>query len=199
MGAKLFGYARVSSTDQNLNRQIDALKKQGIDERDIYADQASGKNFNRDKYSVLMQILREGDTLFVTSLDRLGRNYTDIQKQWEHITQEIKADIVVLDMPLLDTRGSSTGNDLDKRFIANLTLQILSYVAEKERINIKERQRQGIDAAKARGTHLGRPKAVKPANWDEIIAKWDAGSISSNEAIELTGTTRSTFYRLLKR
>lgn len=192
---KIFGYARVSSKEQNLDRQLDALKAQGIDERDIYTDKASGKDFNRDGYQALLHTLRQGDTLFIVSLDRLGRNYEEIQSQWKHITHDLGADIVVLDMPLLDTRG---GDNLDKRFIADLTLQILSYVAQKERDSIKARQKAGIRSAQERGKHMGRPQATKPANWDEVMKQWKAGEITAVKAMELTGTKRTTFYKLVK-
>ena len=196
MKTKIFGYARVSSKDQNLDRQLDALKAVGIDERDIFTDKASGKDFNREQYQALKTQLREGDTIYVTSLDRLGRNYEEIQEQWKELTHELGVDVVVLDMPLLDTR--KTDESLDKRFIADLTLQILSYVAQKERENIKARQKQGIASAKAKGKHLGRPQAVKPDNWDEVITKMNNGEITATKAMELTNTKRTTFYKLLK-
>ena len=168
----IYGYARVSSKEQNLERQIKELKGAGVEERNILMDKQSGKDFNRKSYNLLVgtdttaPLLREGDVLTVYSIDRLGRNYTEIMKQWQYITQEIKADIRVLDMPLLDTRNN--GDSLDSRFVADLVLQILSYVAQKERENIKVRQSQGIAVAKEQGKHLGRPAAEFPDNWEAV-------------------------------
>ena len=167
-----YGYARVSSKEQNLDRQIKELKAAGVEERNILTDKQSGKDFDRKSYNLLVgtentaPLLREGDLLTVYSIDRLGRNYDEIMKQWKYITQELKADIRILDMPLLDTR--SNGNNLDSRFVADLVLQILSYVAQKERENIKIRQAQGIAVAKEQGKHLGRPAAEFPENWKYI-------------------------------
>lgn len=192
-----YGYARVSSKEQNLDRQLIALKEAGIEDRYIYCDKQSGKDFDRRAYNTLVgtkqtaPVLRTGDTLVILSLDRLGRNYKAIREQWEYITKEISVDIEVLDMPLLSTADSS--NSLDRRFIADLVLQILSYVAEKERVNIKERQRQGIEAAKAKGKKLGRPKAEKPDNWDSVYQKWQADEITATEAIRQLGLKKSTF------
>ena len=198
----IFGYARVSTQDQNLDRQLDQLREVVPDERNIITDMQSGKDFDRKGYNMLVgsdqntPLLRKGDMLIITSLDRLGRNYTEIHKQWGRITKEIGADIRVLDMPLLDTTASD--GSLDQRFIADLVLQILSYVSEKERLSIKARQRQGIDAAKLRGKKFGRPKTQIPENYDEIIAEWQSGSITAKEAIQRTGLKRSTFYRLIR-
>ena len=153
------------------------------EERYIYTDKQSGKDFDRKSYNLLVgtaniaPLLREGDLLTVYSIDRLGRNYNEIMKQWQYITQELKADIRVLDMPLLDTR--SNGNSLDSRFVADLVLQILSYVAQKERENIKVRQAQGIAVAKEQGKHLGRPIATFPANWEEVYKQWKEGKITA--------------------
>lgn len=196
-----YGYARVSSNDQNLDRQIEQLKAAGIDERYIYLDKASGKDFDRKAYNTLVgtehtaPVLRCGDTLVVLSLDRLGRNYQAIKQQWEHITKDIGADIEVLDMPLLNT--SDQGN-LDRQFISDLVLQILSYVSERERLNIKERQKQGIETAKKKGTKFGRPKVTAPSNWNDVYQRWGAGEITAVEAMRLTGLKKGTFYSFAK-
>ena len=203
---RTYGYARVSTKEQNLNRQLEALHEAGVEERDIHIDKQSGKDFNRKAYKMLTeQLLREGDTLVVMSIDRLGRNYVEIREQWELITKTIGADIKVLDMPLLDT--SNTEN-LDSRFIADLVLQILSYVAEKERENTRKRQRQGIDvmpvvngkkvSAKT-GRATGRPSASFPENWTEIYTDWKSGRITAVKAMQMLNLTKSTFYNLVKR
>ena len=195
-----FGYARVSTQDQNLDRQLDLLREVVPDERNIITDMQSGKDFDRKGYNTLVgseqnaPLLRKGDMLIITSLDRLGRNYTEIHQQWGRITKEIGADIRVLDMPLLDTTAGD--GSLDQRFIADLVLQILSYVSEKERLSIKTRQRQGIEAARLRGKKFGRPKTQIPENYDEIIAEWESGKITAKQAMQRTGLKRSTFYRL---
>jgi DNA invertase Pin-like site-specific DNA recombinase len=195
---RTYGYVRVSAKDQNEARQVNALLEAGVSKRDIFIDKASGKDFKRENYLLLRdKILREGDLLVILSIDRLGRNYTEIQNEWRYITQEIKADIKVLDMPLLDTR-SSAHEKLDSRFIADLVLQILSYVAEKERENIKKRQEQGIAAAKAAGKHLGRPKAKLPDNFSEIYNIWKEEKITAKRAMEELGLKRTTFYKLVK-
>ncbi|MDL2238271.1 recombinase family protein [Christensenellaceae bacterium OttesenSCG-928-K19] len=198
---QIYGYARVSTQDQNLDRQIDLLKAYGIPERNILVDKASGKDYDRKAYNTLVgtpdtvSILREGDLLVVVSLDRLGRNYTETKDQWEHITKIIGADVKVLDMPLLDTTASN-GN-LDSRFIADLVLQILSYTAEKERENIRKRQQQGIEAAKARGKHLGRPKAERPENWNAVCSEWKQGHITARQAMDMLDMKRTTFYKMV--
>lgn len=198
-----YGYARVSSKEQNLNRQLKELREAGIEERNIITDKQSGKDFNRKGFNSLVgtdstaPLLREGDILTVYSIDRLGRNYTEIMKQWQYITQDLKADIRVLDMPLLDTR--TNGKNLDSRFVADLVLQILSYVAQKERESIKVRQAQGIAIAKEQGKHLGRPQAQYPDNWNEVYTAWKAGSITAVQAMEQTGLKKNTFYNLAKK
>lgn len=198
----MYGYARVSTTDQNLDRQLAQLSEYIKDDRYIFTDKASGKDFNRKGYNTLVgtatsaPILHENDLLIICSLDRLGRNYTEIKQQWEYITNTLKANIKVLDMPLLDT--STAANNLDGRFIADLVLQILSYTAEKERENIKKRQRQGIDTAKANGKHLGRPSATYPDNWERIYNNWKSGAITATAAMEQLGMKRTTFYKLVK-
>lgn len=199
----VYGYARVSSKDQNLDRQFIELRNAGVPYRNIITDEQSGKNFNRPGYNSLVgteitsPLLREGDLLIVYSIDRLGRNYTEIQREWQRITKEIKADIRVLDMPLLDTRKND--KDLDSTFIADLVLQILSYVADKERVNSKVRQKQGIAAAKAKGKHLGRPKASYPDGWQHYYDRWKNNEITATQCMKELSLTRNTFYNLVKR
>ena len=193
---RMHGYIRVSSKDQNEARQINELKEFGIEDRDIYVDKISGKDFNRPEYERLLNVLREGDLLVVTSIDRLGRNYTAIQEQWKYITNELKCNIKVLDMPLLDTGMQE--NNIDSRFISDLVLQILSYVAEKERNSIKVRQAQGIADAKAKGKVLGRPKATYPDNWNEVYDLWyNKKEITAKEAMDRMNLKRNTFYKLV--
>ena len=200
----VFGYVRVSSTDQNEERQLEDLRNAGVDERNIYVDRKSGKDFERENYQAMLGRLREGDLVVVSSLDRLGRNYAEIQEQWSYITQTIKADIKILDMPLLDT--STATENLDRRFIADLVLQILCYTAEKERENIRKRQRQGIDVmpivdgkriSLKTGRPTGRPRAVKPDNWNEIYARWAKKEITAVKAMELLNLKPNTFYRFV--
>lgn len=198
MDNRKFGYIRVSTKDQNETRQIMALQEFGISERDIYIDKQSGKDFNREQYQLMLRNIRENDLVVFLSLDRMGRNYSEIQEQWRYITHELKADIKILDMDLLDTRGNDD-NSLDRKFICDLTLQILAYVAEKERINIRARQEQGIAAAKAKNVKFGRPRIQKPDNWDEVIEHWKKGAITAKMAMDILGIKRSTFYSLLKK
>ncbi|MGN1379040.1 MAG: recombinase family protein [Bacilli bacterium] len=196
MKSKVFGYARVSSKEQNEERQLVAFKEYGIDERDIYIDKQSGKDFNREQYNILKNVLRENDLLVIKSIDRLGRNYNMIIDEWKDITKNIKADIVIIDMPLLDTRNNK---DLLGTFISDLVLQILSYVAEQERSFIKQRQKEGIINAKNNGIKFGRPKIEKPINYNEVIELWKKKKIKSKEAMELLGLKPNTFYNLLKK
>jgi DNA invertase Pin-like site-specific DNA recombinase len=191
-----YGYARVSSKDQNLDRQLDQLKAIGIEPRNIFCDKASGKNFNRPSWNSLIDQLQKGDLLVVVSLDRMGRNYTDIKEQWQHITHTIGADIKVLDMPMLDT--SQTAESLDRRFIADLVLQILSYTAEKERKNIHARQEQGIKAAQERNVKFGRPAAQFPDGWEQTYKAWKDGQITATAAMDSLNLKRTTFYKLVK-
>ena len=195
MSSKIFGYARVSSKEQNEERQLNAFKEFGIDERDIYVDKQSGKDFNRDNYLVLKHLLRENDLLVIKSIDRLGRNYNMIIEEWKDITQNIKADIVVIDMPLLDTRNNK---DLLGTFISDLILQILSYVAEQERTFIKQRQKEGIENALNKGVKFGRPKIEKPANFDNVVSQWKKKEIKSKDAMIMLNLKPNTFYNLLK-
>ncbi len=198
----IFGYARVSHQSQNLDRQLDQLRKLVPEERNIIIDKQSGKNFDRMGYNMLVgsdqnaPLLREGDLLIITSLDRLGRNYTEIHEQWRRITKEIKADIQILDMPLLNT--ASGPDDLDHKFIADLVLQILSYTSEKERLAIRSRQQQGIESARARGKKFGRPSVKITSDVKVILEKWESGEISAAEAMRQSGLKRTSFYKIAK-
>lgn len=194
MKRNIYGYARVSSKDQCEDRQLLALKEFGVVERNIYTDKISGKNFNRPQYHRLMKKLKQGDVVVILSIDRLGRNYDEIQNQWRIITKEKQADIVVLDMPLLDTRKSQN-NDLTGTFIADLVLQILAYVAQIERENIKQRQKEGIHAAKCRGVQFGRPRKNIPDNFDDVKGKWEKSEINSRRAAQILGISQNTFLR----
>ncbi|MBQ3206283.1 MAG: recombinase family protein [Peptococcaceae bacterium] len=189
---KVYGYVRVSSIDQNENRQLVVMEENHVPVKNIYVDKQSGKDFERPQYKKLVRKLKRGDLLYILSIDRLGRNYEDIQKQWRILTKDIGIDICVMDMPLLDTRN---GKDLMGTFIADLVLQILSFVAQSERENIKKRQAQGIAAAKAKGVRFGRPEVPTPDGFDKYIVKWQKGKISTDEIIKLTGLSKSTFYR----
>lgn len=195
MKNKIFGYARVSSKEQNEKRQLEAFKEFNIDERDIYIDKQSGKDFNRNQYNILKNVLRENDVLVIKSIDRLGRNYNMIIDEWKNITKNIKADIVVIDMPLLDTRKNK---DLLGTFISDLILQILSYVAEQERTFIKQRQKEGIASAKSNGVKFGRPKIEKPDNFDIVVSQWKNKEIKTKEALELLDLKPNTFYTMVK-
>ena len=192
---KSYGYIRVSSTDQNERRQLDALIKQNIKTQHIYVDKQSGKDFNRPQYQKLLKELKPGDLLYILSIDRLGRNYEEIQNQWRILTKEKKIDICVIDMPLLDTRN---GKDLMGAFIADLVLQILSFVAQNERENIRKRQAQGIAAAKARGVTFGRPGKELPDNFSEIVKAWESKKLPFREAVKKCNMSDSTFYRRLR-
>lgn len=189
---KVYGYVRVSSIDQNENRQLAIMDEIKIPRDNIYIDKQSGKDFERPQYKKLMKKLKAGDLLYVLSIDRLGRNYEDIQKQWRMLTKEIGVDICVIEMPILDTRN---GKDLMGTFIADIVLQILSFVAQSERENIKKRQAQGIATAKANGVEFGRPESLMPENFPEIIEKYDDGEISIKDALELCNVSKATFYR----
>ena len=196
MKNKIFGYARVSSKEQNEERQLVAFREYGIDERDIYIDKQSGKDFDREQYNILKHILRENDILVIKSIDRLGRNYNMIIDEWQDITKNIKADIVVIDMPLLDT---TKNKDLLGTFISDLILQILSYVAEQERTFIKQRQKEGISTAMNKGIKFGRPTIEKPQNYDIVVNKWKNKEIRTKEAIEQLGLKPSTFYNMVNK
>ena len=186
----VYGYARVSTKEQHEERQLIALREFGVAEGRIYVDKQSGKDFERENYRRLIRRLRSGDTLVVKSIDRLGRNYEEILEQWRRITKETRADIVVLDMPLLDTRAS---RDLTGTLIADIVLQLLSYVAQTEREFIRQRQAEGIAAAKRNGVRFGRRPMTRPPDFDELKSEWRAGVISAREASRRLGVTHRTF------
>lgn len=191
----IYGYVRVSSMDQNEDRQMVALGEKEIPSKHIYIDKLSGKNFERPCYKRLVKKLKSGDVLYVMSIDRLGRNYEEIQKQWRILTKDIGVDICVIDMPLLDTRN---GKDLMGTFIADLVLQILSFVAQNERENIRKRQAEGIAAAKARGVKFGRPEKMLPDDFGELVAKWKLKELSLCDLLNFCDISESTFYRRAK-
>lgn len=189
---KIFGYVRVSSTDQNEDRQMIALRQAGVPDENIYMDKISGKDFNRPQYKKMVKRIKQGDLLYVLSIDRLGRNYDEIQNQWRILTKEIGIDVCVIDMPLLDTRQSK---DLLGTFVADLVLQVLSFAAHNERDNIRKRQAEGIAAAKARGVHMGRPVVEAPPDFEEIVKAWEKKKITMEEAMKRCGMSETTFYR----
>lgn len=191
----VYGYCRVSGIDQNEYRQVAALREQQVAEEDIYIDKQSGKDFMRPQYQKLVMKLCAGDLLYILSIDRLGRNYEEIQKQWRILTKEIGADICVIDMPLLDTRK---GKDLMGTFIADLVLQILSFVAQSERENIRKRQREGIAVAKARGVKFGRPGIAFPDDFGRMVSKWEGKEMAIGEVLEQCHMSKATFYRRLR-
>ena len=186
-----YGYIRVSSRDQNEDRQMIAMKEMNIPKSNIYVDKQSGKNFDRPQYLKLTSCMRKDDILYVMSIDRLGRNYEEILEQWRILTKEKKADIVVMDMPLLDTRN---GKDLMGTFLSDIVLQVLSFVAENERSNIRQRQAEGIAAAKIRGVRFGRPERKLPDDFDTIRKAWRNKTITLDQAAAACGMPRSTFY-----
>lgn len=189
---KTFGYVRVSSTDQNEDRQMIALHQAGVPDENIYMDKMSGKDFDRPQYKKMVKWLKQGDLLYVLSIDRLGRNYDEIQNQWRILTKEIGIDVCVIDMPLLDTCQSK---DLLGTFVADLVLQVLSFAAHNERDNIRKRQAEGIAAAKARGVHMGRPVVEAPSDFEEIVKAWEKKKITIEEAMKRCGMSETTFYR----
>ena len=192
--AGIYGYARVSARDQNEVRQLDALTDFGISKGNIFVDKQSGKDFDRPQYRRLLRKLRPGDLLVILSIDRLGRNYEEILEQWRRITRQKKADIFVMDFPLLDTRSRS--GDLTGKFVSDLVLQILAYVAQKERENIRQRQAEGIAAAKLRGKHLGRERVALPEDaLRESAGKWSRGELTAEAAAGELGVSTMTFYR----
>lgn len=190
---KIFGYARISSSDQNLARQIEALKKFEIDERDIFADKQSGKDFDREQYSLLKKILRSGDTLVIKELDRLGRDMAGIKKEWNYFLEN-NINIVILDMPILNT---SNKTDLEKRLISDIVLSLLSYLSEKERLKIRQRQMEGISLAKANGVYKGRKKKTL-INFEDIYKEWKDGKITALKACSELEISSPTFYRRIK-
>ncbi len=196
MNNKKFGYIRVSSREQNLDRQLVAMAEYGIAERDIFADKQSGKDTNRPQYQALKQVLRAGDTLVIKSIDRLGRNYDDIKNEWNEIINEIGAEIEVIDMPVLNTTNKD--NALVGKVITDVVLTLLGYVAEQERTFIKTRQSEGIASAKAKNVKFGRPQATKPANFDEVVKKVENGEITAVQAMKKLNIKKTTYYKLLK-
>lgn len=194
---EVYGYIRVSTKDQNVDRQFLALREFPVKEKNMFIDKLSGKDFQRPAYQQMVSTLKEKDLLVIKSIDRLGRNYNEILEQWRILTKVILADIVVLDMPLLDTRAK--GNDLTGTFIADLVLQILSYVAQTERESIKKRQMEGIAAAKYRGVKFGRPSKPIPDNFGEIRSRWHQGAITSREGARLLNVSQDTFLRWSRR
>ncbi|KEH87230.1 resolvase [Clostridium novyi A str. BKT29909] len=192
---KTYGYCRVSSREQNLDRQTKALVKYGVDERDIITDKASGKDFNRQGYITLKeQLLREGDTLVIKELDRLGRDMEMIKEEWHDLISK-GINIIVIDTPMLNTTNKT---DLEKNLISNIVFELLAYMAEKEREKIKQRQREGIATAKNKGVKFGRPSIEIDDNFKNIYKQWKDGKIKAVEAMELTGLTKATFYRKVK-
>ena len=187
-----YGYVRVSSTDQNEDRQMIALHQIGVEDKHIFIDKQSGKNFERPQYKKMVNKMRQGDLLYVLSIDRLGRNYDEIQNQWRILTKEIGVDVCVIDMPLLDTRQSK---DLLGTFVADLVLQVLSFAAHNERENIKKRQAEGIAAARARGVHLGRPVKEAPEDFPTIVKAWEVGQITLAEVLKRCNMGQTSFYR----
>ena len=195
MENRRFGYIRVSSRDQNEGRQLQLMQKVGISPRDIFIDKQSGKNFNREQYQLLKRMIRKGDILYIHSLDRFGRNKEEILQEWNAITKEIEADIVVLDMPLLDT---TQYKDSLGTFIADLVLQILSWMAQEERDRIRKRQREGIDVALTKGISFGRPKAQVSEEFIEAYNRWKQKEITAVQAMKEANVKKTTFYKLVK-
>lgn len=186
----LYGYIRVSTRDQNEERQLIALRELKIPEKNIFIDKQSGKDFNRPQYKRLVRKLKKDDLLYIKSIDRLGRNYEEILQQWRIITKDKGVDIVVLDMPLLDTRR---GKDLMGTFLSDIVLQVLSFVAENERTNIRQRQVEGIAAAKSKGVRFGRPPSPLPENFHSVYQKWRSGKMTGTDAAKACGMPLSTF------
>lgn len=195
MAEKTYAYIRVSSRDQNEERQVIAMREFGIPDANMVIDKQSGKDFDRPGYHKLMRKIRTGDTLVIKSIDRLGRNYDEILEQWRYITKEKEAHVVVLDMPLLDTRQ---GRDLTGVLIADIVLQLLSYVAQTEREFIRQRQKEGIAAAKARGVHFGRKPQERPENYADVMRFWKRGEISGRAAAKMLGISHTAFQKWSK-
>ena len=193
--ATIYGYIRVSTREQNEDRQRLALSALPVPQENIFMDKQSGKDFARPQYRRLVRRLRRDDLLYIKSIDRLGRNYGEILEQWRVLTKEKGVDIAVLDMPLLDTRR---GKDLMGTFLSDIVLQVLSFVAENERVNIRQRQAEGIAAAKARGVRFGRPAVPTPENFPAVVAEWEQKRIDLPEALRRTGLSETTFYRRLR-
>ena len=195
MENKVYGYVRVSSQEQNEDRQLIAMSEAGVERANIFIDKQSGKDFDRPNYKRLIKRLRPGDTLFIKSIDRLGRNYEEIQNQWRIITKDKGVDMVVIDMPLLDTRNHK---NLLGTFISDLVLQLLSFISENERTTIRQRQAEGIAAAKKRGVRFGRPTKEAPQNFEEVILKWQKKEIPLDEILKEYDMSAATFYRRLR-
>ena len=191
----IYGYIRVSTKEQNEDRQVRAMQEYGVPVDCVYLDKQSGKDFERPAYKKLLRKLKTGDTVVISSIDRLGRNYNELLEQWRKITKEKGSNIVVLDMPLLDTRNRE---DTTKILIADLVLQIFSYVAQKERENIKRRQAEGIAAAKKRGVKFGRKPIPKSDNFSEVLRQWQEGKLSGRKAAKKLGVSHTTFHRWIK-
>ena len=191
MRQNVYGYARVSTRDQNEDRQIVAMMEEGIPRKSIYIDKMSGKDFDRPMYKRLKRRLKEGDVLYIKSLDRLGRNYEELQEQWRVITKDMKVDVVVMDMPILDTRQDK---GLLGTLISDLVLALLSYVSENEREEIRQRQAEGIAAAKERGVRFGRPSIPVPDDFEDICRRWRTGEMTMKKAAEVCGLKPQTFY-----
>ncbi len=189
---EIYGYVRVSTKEQKEDRQLLALREAGVPEGHIFLDKQSGKDFQRTNYQRMLKKLKEDDLLYVKSIDRLGRNYEEIQEQWRALTKEKCVDIVVLDMPILDTRR---GKDLLGTFLSDIVLQVLSFVADNERKNIRQRQKEGIEAAKLRGVRFGRPRTPMPDNFVQVYKRWSLKEITGEQAAKLCNITSSTFYR----
>lgn len=193
-GSRKFGYARVSTKEQNLDRQLEILR-QYVDDRDIVTDKQSGKDFERDGYRDLKnRSLRSGDTLYIKELDRLGRDYSQIKKEYTELI-EMGVNVVVIDTPLLSTDNKS---DLEKKLISSMVFELFAYLAEKERQKIRSRCAEGIEAARQRGVKFGRPKIENPDNWQEVYSEWQSGKITAVKAMELTGLKRNSFYRMAR-
>ncbi len=190
MAEKMYGYVRVSTKEQNEDRQVLAMREFGVQGGNIVIEKQSGKDFERPKYQRLVKKMKPGDTLIIKSIDRLGRNYDEILEQWRRLTKEKQLAIVVLDMPLLDTRQ---GRDLTGILIADIVLQLLSYVAQTEREFIHQRQKEGIAAAKERNVQFGRPPCIQPSNFKQVYDEWEKGCITATKASEMLGVSRSTF------
>lgn len=195
MENKIYGYVRVSSQEQNEDRQLIAMSEAGVERANIFIDKQSGKDFDRPNYKRLIKRLRPGDTLFIKSIDRLGRNYEEIQNQWRIITKDKGVDMVVIDMPLLDTRNHK---NLLGTFISDLVLQLLSFISENERTTIRQRQAEGIAAAKKRGVRFGRPTKEAPQNFEEVILKWQKKEVPLDEILKEYDMSAATFYRRLR-
>lgn len=191
----IYGYVRVSSTTQNVERQTEEMARLEIPNENVFIDKQSGKDFNRENYQILRAKIKKGDLLIIKSIDRLGRNYKMILDEWYYITKVVECDVFVIDMPLLDTR--STPQNLVGRFIADIVLQILSFVAETERENIKSRQAEGIRIAKEKGVHMGRPKLVLPDNFEYVLQLYLAKEITCNNAAKMANMPISTFFKYL--